>query len=261
MELSLSHTLHLFNIFREYDGKENCAKMLEEECIKMFGTKSLNDEHDCNVVSMNYLNIHDANDMQSHMLGDAMFDEDDIFSPPSFDEQICYDNDMPPIYDDYDDDMYAIKSDSNHETCHHDFNIECVYVNQVSHDSYFVEFAPTTMNEKNFAYVESSKISMQVDHENNALCDGYIVEFIHDYTENYYERGSYACRSCNNIKFPLCVLKILKLCLFCLPMLVDYCSHKLFAHKIPMHRKWIRLKCASHMLHDAPVMFQFLSFM
>ena len=53
MELSLSHTLHLFNIFREYDGKENCAQLLEEGCIKMIGTKSLNDEHDCNVVSMN----------------------------------------------------------------------------------------------------------------------------------------------------------------------------------------------------------------
>ena len=53
MELSLSDTLHLFNIFHEYDGKENCAKVLEEECIKMFGTKSLNDEHDCNVFSMN----------------------------------------------------------------------------------------------------------------------------------------------------------------------------------------------------------------
>ena len=52
MELSLPHTLHLFNIFREYNGKENCAKVLEEECIKMFGTKSLNDEHDCNVVMM-----------------------------------------------------------------------------------------------------------------------------------------------------------------------------------------------------------------
>src|SRR4051812_16640690 len=62
MELSLPHTLHLFNIFREYDGKENCAKVLEEECIKMFGTKSLNDEHDCNVVSMNSLNIHSTND-------------------------------------------------------------------------------------------------------------------------------------------------------------------------------------------------------
>ena len=81
MELSLSHTLHLFNIFCEYDGKDNCAQVLEEECIKMFGTKYLNDEHDCNVVSMNSLNIHDANDMQSHKLGDAMFDEDDIFVP------------------------------------------------------------------------------------------------------------------------------------------------------------------------------------
>ena len=28
----------------------------------MFGTKSLNDEHDCNVVSTNSWNIHDTND-------------------------------------------------------------------------------------------------------------------------------------------------------------------------------------------------------
>ena len=101
MELSLPHTLHLFKIFRENDGKENCAKVIEEEIYKMFGTKSLNDEHDCNVVSMNSLNIHDANDMQSHKLGEAMFDEDDIFCPPSFDEKIYYDESMPPIYDDY----------------------------------------------------------------------------------------------------------------------------------------------------------------
>ena len=73
--------LHLFNVFRENDGKENCAQVLEEEGHKMFGIKSLNDEHDCNVVSMNSLNIHDANDMQSHKLGDAMFDEDDFFLP------------------------------------------------------------------------------------------------------------------------------------------------------------------------------------
>ena len=62
MELSLSHTLHLFNIFREYDGKDNCAQVLEEEIYKMFGTKYLNDEHDCDVVSTNSLNIHDTND-------------------------------------------------------------------------------------------------------------------------------------------------------------------------------------------------------
>ena len=86
MELSLPHTLHLFNIFRENDGKEDCAQLLEEEVNKMFSTKSLNDELDCNVISMNSLNIHDASDMQSHKLGDAMFDEDDI--PPSFDCKI-----------------------------------------------------------------------------------------------------------------------------------------------------------------------------
>ena len=62
MELSLSHTLHLFNIFREYDGKDNCAQVLEEELHRMLCIKYVNDEHDCNVVSMNSLNIHDAND-------------------------------------------------------------------------------------------------------------------------------------------------------------------------------------------------------
>ena len=50
--------LHLFNIFRENDGKEKCAQVLEEEFNKMFDMKSLNDEHDYNVVSMNSLNIH-----------------------------------------------------------------------------------------------------------------------------------------------------------------------------------------------------------
>ena len=116
------------------------------------------------------------------------------------------------------------------------------------------------MNEKKFAYVESDKFSVLVNRENNALCECYTVEHIHDSTENYDEGGIYACRSCNNIKFPLCVLKILKLCLFYLPMQVDSCSHKLFAQKIPMNRKHVRLKCASHILHDALFMFQFLSF-
>ena len=106
--------------------------------------------------------------------------------------------------------MYAIKNNFNHETCHHDFYFQLDYA---SHDSYFVEFAPTIPNEKNFAYVESNKNSMLVDHEKNALCDGYIVEIIHDATENYYEGGIHACRSCNNIKFPPYVLKVLKVML------------------------------------------------
>ena len=160
MELRVPHMLHIFNIYHENKDSDNCAQVLEEECIRMFGTKYLNDEHDCNVVSMNSLNIHDANDMQSHKLGEAMFD--DIFCPPSFDEQIYYDESMPPIYDDYCDDMYALKNNDNHETCHLDLNFQ-------SHDSYFVEFAPTTIHENKFAYVESNKISTLVDPEKNAF--------------------------------------------------------------------------------------------
>ena len=53
---------HLYNIFLENDGSENYAQLLVEEVNKMFGTKYLNDEHDRNVVSMNSLNIQNAND-------------------------------------------------------------------------------------------------------------------------------------------------------------------------------------------------------
>ena len=105
-------------------------------------------------------------------------------------EEVSIDYDKKvAIYDDYCDDTYEIKSNYIHETCHHDFNVQFDYVNQVSHDSYFVEFAPPiAMNEKNFAYVESRKIYVLLNHEKNALCDSYIVEFIHDFTENYHER-------------------------------------------------------------------------
>ena len=212
MELRVPHMLHLFNVFRKNDGKENCAQVLEEELHRMLGIKYVNDEHDCNVVSMNSLNIHDANDMQSHKLGEAMFDEDDIFCPPSFNEQIYYDSIMPPIYDvyidesgfgevmtlfnddstiseevsidydenkvatydDYCDETYAIRSSDDYiyKTCHdydypfsehYSFNVETIYSIQFSHDT------PIIPNEKNFAYVESSKMYMLVHHENYAF--------------------------------------------------------------------------------------------
>ena len=86
MELRVPHMLHILNIYHGNKDSNNCAQVLEEEIYKMVGTKYLNDEHDCNVVSMISLNIHDANDMQSHKLGEAMFDKDDIFCPPSFDD-------------------------------------------------------------------------------------------------------------------------------------------------------------------------------
>ena len=59
--------LYLYNVFLENDGSENCAQLLEEEFNKMFNVSPLNDEHDCNVVSMLSMNIHNANnDFTSH---------------------------------------------------------------------------------------------------------------------------------------------------------------------------------------------------
>lgn len=82
----------------------------------------MNDENDCNV-SVYSQNLHDANDMQSHKLGDVMCWWRWYFLSPSFDEKIYYDDCMPPIYDDYGADMYEIMSNDNHETFHHDFNL------------------------------------------------------------------------------------------------------------------------------------------
>jgi hypothetical protein len=46
-------------------------------------------------------------------------------------------------------------------------------------------------------------------------------------------------------------LKILKLHLFCFPMLVAWCFHDLFLYKILFHWKWVRLKSVSYFLFDA----------
>jgi hypothetical protein len=82
-------------------------------------------------------------------------------------------------------------------------------------------------------------------------CDIYVVEFVHDATENYYERGKYGCWNSHVTKTPLFILKVLKLVLFCLPILVTMCFFDLFSYKIPMYRKWVRFKCILYLLLDA----------
>ena len=131
------------------------------------------------------------------LIYDDYNDEYDIFSPPTIEEKICCDYDMPPIYDDY-------------------------------NDSYFVEFSPTIINRNDYAFVESINSCMHVAHDKNVLCDSYIVDFIHDATESYYERGKHGFMYLNNVKFPLFMLKIVNLHLFCFPMLVALCFHDLF---------------------------------
>ena len=127
-------------------------------------------------------------------------------------------------------------------------------------DSYVVEFAPTIINEMDFAYVESNDTFIHMDHDKNVSCDSYIVEFINDATESFYERGRHDFIYHNNIKSPLSLLKILKLHLLCLPMLVTLYFIDLFSYKIPMHRKWVRLKCVWYLLFDALFMFNSYSY-
>jgi hypothetical protein len=132
---------------------------------------------------------------------------------------------MPPIFDDY--------GDENNS------------------DSYFVEFAHTTINKNDYVYVGSINSFMHVAHDKNVLGDRNIDNFIHDATKSYYERGKHGFMCLNNIRFPIFMLKILKLHLFCFPMLVALCFHDLFLYKILFQRKWFRLKSVSYMLFDA----------
>src|SRR3954470_22750362 len=62
-----------------------------------------------NVISMNALNTIIVSAMEKSKLGEVGFDENDIFCPPSIEEEIYFDDTMPPIYDDYNND-YAIFS-------------------------------------------------------------------------------------------------------------------------------------------------------
>src|ERR1041385_4470130 len=214
-------------------------EVFEEKIKKPMEFYYLHNTHDSsNVICMSSLKTFDANDMQSYKLWDATFYEDDLLCPPSFDEEIYFDDTLPPIYDDYCDNTYAIKNECLE--VYHDKNDSC--------GSYFLDFAHTITNEKDFAYVESNKFSMLVDHDKNFLCDTYIVEFIHNPTENYIERGTYAYRYSNNIKFPLFMLKVLKLHLFWHPMLISLCFNELFLYKIHFHRKHVRLKCVWYLL-------------
>ena len=204
-------------------------------------------------ISMNALNTIVDNDIESSKLGEAGFH--DLFSPPSIEEKIFFDDTLPPIYDDYNDSGLLVPPVME-DKFDYDYNMPPIFDDENNNDSYFVEFAPTTTNKIDYAYVESNNF-MHETHDKNALCDSYIVEFAHDTTESYYERGKYGCRNFHVTKTPLYVLKFLKLHLFYLPMLVTLLFMNLFIYKIPMHRKHVRLKCVLNLLLDALFCFKY----
>ena len=81
--------------------------------------------------------------------------------------------------------------------------------------------------------------------------DSYIVEFDYDPTCNYFERGKYGYRNFHVTQLPLFVLELSMFHSSSLHMLNIACYNNLFTHKMPMHRKYVRLKCVCYMLYDA----------
>ena len=87
--------------------------------------------------------------------------------------------------------------------------------------------------------LEERQLCMHVDHEENILCDSYIVEFNDDPTCNYYESGKYGCRNFYVTKLPLFMLRLLFFLSPFLHMLGFSCLDNLFSYKMPMHRKYV----------------------
>ena len=91
---------------------------------------------------------------------------------------------MPPIYDDYIDESgfgEVMTLFSDESTILDEASIDYDENKVATYDDYYDDMYA----------IKSNKLSIFLDHEKNALCDGYMDESIHDSTENYYERGTY----------------------------------------------------------------------
>lgn len=99
-----------------------------------------------------------------------------------------------------------------------------------------------TLVNVNPTILEDGKKYTHVDHGENVLYGRFIIEFDYDPTCNYYERGKYGYRNLHVTKLPLYMLKLLMFHSSFLLMLGIACHNNLFAYKVSMHRKWVRLK-------------------
>jgi hypothetical protein len=107
---------------------------------------------------MNSLNTIIANAIEKSKLGEASFYEHDIFSPPSTEEKIYFDNTLPPIYDDYNDEYDIFSPTIIKEEISYDYNMAPIfddYGDENNNNSYFVKFALTIINKNDYVYVGS----------------------------------------------------------------------------------------------------------
>ena len=108
-----------------------------------------------------------------------------LFSPPTLEEKICYDDNMPPLYDDYNDEYGTFSPPTTEDNIHDDYNVSPIYdyydENKVAMYDDYCDDSYVVKNNS----CENNKTFMHVNPEKNALCDSYIIKFAYDVTESY----------------------------------------------------------------------------
>ena len=250
---------YLYEVLLEIRESENC----DEEIYEEIHDSSLNKKHDCNDFTINSLDVNCANNMQNPKLGDASFAmsttccNDHDWGDSSYDLENLF-----KPHDEYEIDNSVcniIESGFGRVSTLDPTYLENVQSYEVFDKSGFGEVM--TLVNVNPTILEECQLCMHVDRVENILCDSYFVEFAYDPTCNYYERGKYGCRNFHVTKLPLVMLRLLLFLSSSLHMLVFACYDNLFFYKMPMHRKYVRLRCVCHVFHDALFALQFLSFM
>ena len=206
-----------YGVLLEMRESENC----EEEIYEEIHEGSLDEKHDCNGFTINSISDNHAKNMQNPKLGDASF---------AMTTTYCNNHDWG---DDLSYDLENLfKPHDEYDICN---NTESG-IGEVM-----------TLFDDNPTIFEERQLCMHVDHEKNILWDNYIVEFEYDPTCNYYERGKYGGRNFHVTKLPLMWRLLLSLS-SSLHVATIGCLDNLFSYKMPMHRKYVRLRCDFHML-------------
>ena len=228
----------------------------------MIHDSALNEKHDCNDIIINYINVNCVNDIQNPKLGDASF---------AMSTTCCNDHDwgnssynLENLFQPHDEYEIANSVCNNIESGFGRVSIDPRYLDNIQSYEIFDKNGLgeiMTLVNNNPTILEECQLRMHVDRVENMLCDSYIVEFSYDSTCNYYESGKYGYRNFHVTKLPLVMLRLLLFLSAPLHMLVFACYDNLFFYKMPMHRKYVRLRCVCHVFHDALFALQFLSFM
>ena len=255
----LSALDYLYGVLLETRESENCDEEIDEEIHDSF----LNKKHDCNDFTINSLDVNCDNNMQNPKLGDASF---------AMSTTCCNDHDWGDFSYDLENlfeplDEYEIdnnvcnitESGFGRMSTLDPTYLENVQSNEIFEKSGYGEVV--TLVIVNPTVLEECQLRMHVDRVEIILCGSYFVEFAHDPTCNYYERGKYGCRDFHVTKLPLVMLRLLLFLSSSLHILVFACLDNLFAYIMPMHREYVRLKCVCHMFYYALFVFQLFSLM